>query len=64
MPVANPAQARSFAAGPHWGRGRPLGLVLAQEAALGPLGAFLVMLPIVSSPVSSSRTAPAGAGTR
>ena len=47
-----PTKARSFAAVARWGRRKALGLLPAQDAALGPLGAFLGTPALVSLPES------------
>ena len=56
----NPSQARSCAAEPRWGRRKAQSLLPAQDAALGPLGAFLGMPPTVPSPLSRPWVASTG----
>jgi hypothetical protein len=59
-----PAQARSCAAEPRWGRRQAWGLLPAREAALGLLGAFLGVPAVMSLPVSPPRAAAMGIRTR
>ena len=59
-----PAQARSYAAEPRWGRRQALGLLPAPDAALGPLGAFLAKPAFVSLPASLPRAAATSLKTR
>jgi hypothetical protein len=59
-----PTKARGCAAEPRWGRRKACGLLPSQDAAPGPLGAFLGMPAVESSPVSPPRAAVMGIGTR
>jgi hypothetical protein len=58
-----PAKALSVAAVARGGGRKARGLLPAQDAALGPLGTFLGMPPIVSSPLSRPWVASTGLKT-
>jgi hypothetical protein len=64
MLFVNPAQARSCASEPRWGRRKALGLLPARDAALGLLGAFLGMPAVVSWRLSPPRAAATSLKTR